>query len=282
MDILLRNADIALYRAKDSGRNQVCRYSPRWRRHSWSGSASSRRCARRSARPRCGWPISRSSSSRRKRRRVRSADALDRQGARRDLAIDFHPDRRGNRPDRAAGPVGLGMGVRRGRRWDKPYTVAVNLSPAQFDDDDLVASGSAPRSTKPASTPARLELEVTEGMLLQDTGDGDRARCRRCATSACARAGRFRHRACRVQLFAAVPIPEVQDRPLVRAQSRHLAAAVTIVEEMLLLARRLEMKVVAEGVELEVQCEHLRRMGCDFVQGYLTGRPVMADVARSL
>jgi len=55
-----------------------------------------------------------------------------------------------------------------------------------------------------------------------------------------------------------------------------------IVEAVLLLGRRLNLRVVAEGVELESQLEQLRRMQCPFVQGYLTGRPQPPSVLATL
>ena len=47
------------------------------------------------------------------------------------------------------------------------------------------------------------------------------------------------------------------------------------------LAKELELRVVAEGVETEEQLETLRSMGCDEIQGYLVSRPVPADGGRS-
>ncbi len=42
------------------------------------------------------------------------------------------------------------------------------------------------------------------------------------------------------------------------------------------MARSLSLEVVAEGVETEAQYEFLKALGCETVQGYLTGRPVNA------
>jgi EAL domain-containing protein (putative c-di-GMP-specific phosphodiesterase class I) len=50
-----------------------------------------------------------------------------------------------------------------------------------------------------------------------------------------------------------------------------------ITHAVLAMAHRLNMKVVAEGVETAEQLRFLRRMGCDVVQGYLLGRPVSPD-----
>ncbi len=42
------------------------------------------------------------------------------------------------------------------------------------------------------------------------------------------------------------------------------------------LGKALGLEVLAEGVETEIQLAHLRRLGCDSMQGYLLGRPVPA------
>jgi len=52
-----------------------------------------------------------------------------------------------------------------------------------------------------------------------------------------------------------------------------------IVAAIVALAHALEIKVIAEGVETAMQREFLRNCGCDFLQGYLTGRPLDADSA---
>lgn len=52
-----------------------------------------------------------------------------------------------------------------------------------------------------------------------------------------------------------------------------------IVTVIIGLAHALGLKVVAEGVETEAQLEFLQRVGCDQIQGYLSGRPADADSA---
>ena len=53
----------------------------------------------------------------------------------------------------------------------------------------------------------------------------------------------------------------------------------TVVEAVLMLGARLNLAVVAEGVETQQQLGKLWRLGCAFVQGFLTGRPMTADQA---
>ena len=52
-----------------------------------------------------------------------------------------------------------------------------------------------------------------------------------------------------------------------------------IVSAIIALAHALQIQVVAEGVETEEQREFLRSCGCDFIQGYLIGKPADADSA---
>jgi len=53
-----------------------------------------------------------------------------------------------------------------------------------------------------------------------------------------------------------------------------------IVEAVLLLSRRLGLDVVAEGVETQAQLDTLRELRCPLVQGFLKGRPMLAEAAR--
>jgi EAL domain-containing protein (putative c-di-GMP-specific phosphodiesterase class I) len=50
-----------------------------------------------------------------------------------------------------------------------------------------------------------------------------------------------------------------------------------IVQAIVTLARQLGLRVVAEGVETDAELEVLRRLGCDFVQGYLFSRPMSVE-----
>jgi EAL domain-containing protein (putative c-di-GMP-specific phosphodiesterase class I) len=51
---------------------------------------------------------------------------------------------------------------------------------------------------------------------------------------------------------------------------------------MINLAHSIDLKVVAEGVENELQFEFLKQSGCNLIQGYLLGRPMSADAISGL
>jgi EAL domain-containing protein (putative c-di-GMP-specific phosphodiesterase class I) len=57
------------------------------------------------------------------------------------------------------------------------------------------------------------------------------------------------------------------------------AAIVTAIVSM---AHSLDLRVTAEGVETEDQLEHLRRLGCEYAQGYFFGRPAAPDAHERL
>lgn len=281
-DTLLRNADIAMYRAKDAGRKQICRYEP-----AMAAAQQERFGIEQSLRQALGTPAL----------RLAYQPILS---LRNDTIVGFeallrwNDEKRGDISPASFIPIAesTGLIVPLGRsaliwacteaaNWSKPHTVAVNLSPAQFLGDDLLqlVRTTLDRARLP---PNRLELEVTEGMLLQDTGAVKETMFALRDLGVSLTLDDFGTGHAGLSYLRRFPFQKFKiDRSFVRNLGRSREAD-TIVEEMLLLARRLDLRVVAEGVELESQLDRLRELGCDYVQGYLTGRPVMAEVARGL
>ncbi|GAA0595799.1 hypothetical protein GCM10009416_37700 [Craurococcus roseus] len=158
-------------------------------------------------------------------------------------------------------------------RWPSEVLgVAVNLSPAQFRRGDLVGSV---RSALAASglAPERLELEITESVLLED----DRATL-----------GTLRElRALGVRIamddfgtgysslgyLQRFPFDKIKiDRSFVRGMA-HDANCMAIVRAVVSLGATLGVTITAEGVETPEQLALLRDIGCDEAQGFLLGRP---------
>jgi diguanylate cyclase (GGDEF)-like protein len=160
-----------------------------------------------------------------------------------------------------------------------PVTLSVNVSPMQFAEPDFVrhvlsvleATGFSAR---------QLQLEVTEGLLLDPTPDSLRkmdalvnAGVRLAVDdfgmgySSLAYLKRFRLHSLKIDRMFVRDVPKQRkDTAIVRA----------IVE----LAHALELHVTAEGVETADQHEALRALGCDSMQGFLFARPMPADAMR--
>jgi EAL domain-containing protein (putative c-di-GMP-specific phosphodiesterase class I) len=154
--------------------------------------------------------------------------------------------------------------------------VSVNLSPRQFGEPEFLDKLSAVlRDT--GLPPERLQLEVTEGLLLDPTPevlqrvDGLAAMGVRLAVddfgmgySSLLYLKRFRLHTLKIdQLFVRDIVSQQQDLAIVRA----------IID----LGHGLGLTVTAEGVETEEQAHELRRLGCDTLQGYLFARPQLAE-----
>ena len=166
----------------------------------------------------------------------------------------------------------LGEACAQAARWPGDFTVAVNLSPAQFGLMDVVASAEEALARSGLS-PARLELEITETVLL-DEGAGMldilhalRARGIRIAMDD------FGTGYSSLSYLRRFPFDKIKiDQSFVRDMSDR-PDCITIVRSIAALGASLGMVTTAEGVETREQFAELQAAGCDQVQGYLFGRP---------
>ncbi len=164
--------------------------------------------------------------------------------------------------------------------WEAPHWVAVNVSPVQFQQSDLVqiVAGALVSSGLPAS---RLEIEITEGILIEDSeraievllalrGLGVRIALDDFGTgySSLSYLRSFR--------FDKLKIDQSFIRELGQSED-----AITIVRTIIGLAHNLGLAVTAEGVETPEQLAAIRQHLCDEAQGYLLGRPAPMRVVRS-
>jgi diguanylate cyclase (GGDEF)-like protein len=156
--------------------------------------------------------------------------------------------------------------------WNEPWRVAVNLSPTQFRQPGLaqVVSDVLRDLGLP---PDRLELEVTEGVLIEDT------------STALVTFTDLKEIGVRLSLddfgtgysslgyLRQFPFDKIKiDRSFVQGLGKE-GEADAIVDAILGLARGMKLEVTAEGVETEDQLGRLRDKRCLQAQGYLLGRP---------
>ncbi|WP_348629360.1 EAL domain-containing protein [Methylobacterium sp. 17Sr1-1] len=175
----------------------------------------------------------------------------------------------------------LHQACREAAGWPEGVRVAVNLSPAQFRTPDLV--GTVARALSESRLdPARLELEITEQVLLEETEANLAVLHRLRGLGLRIAIDDFGTGYASLSYLRAFPFDEIKiDRSFTAALGREAAAA-AIVQAVIGLGASLGITTLAEGVETEAQLAALRRSGCGEVQGFLFSRPVPAVEIRRL
>jgi len=275
-DELLRKADSALYRAKHSGRGEVCLYDPRQ-----DEAMSERHTLEQELRegiatgqlvpfyqPIVGLD----------RRQVVSLELLCRWR---------HPERGLLAPDKfialAEGsgliaPLTLSLlrtACKDMSQFPPHWRVSFNVAPQQIQDESLVPQLLGILREAGVS-PSRLDVELTETALVNDT-----ARARQVILSL-KKAGMtvtlddFGTGYSSLSYLAEMTFDKIKiDRSFVRTLAERPDSA-KIVDAIIGLSRSLGVDTVAEGVETELQASTLKQLGCKLAQGYLFGRPVPA------
>ena len=275
-DILLHNADIALYRSKSEGRGAL-----RFFEAGMDQSLQARRSLEADLRLALGrgefelfyQPIV-------------AAGALEVVGFE-ALLRWFHPGR-GAVPPADFIPVAEEIGVidtigdwvlrqacREAARWPVGCKVAVNLSAAQFRRGDLVGSVSAALA-EVGLDPARLELEITESVFLDDSADNIALLHRLRALGVGISLDDFGTGYSSLAYLNRFPFDKIKiDRSFIRdiGEDRH---GLAIVRAVVSLGASLGIRTLAEGIETADQLERLRQEGCSELQGYHLGRPMPA------
>jgi diguanylate cyclase (GGDEF)-like protein/PAS domain S-box-containing protein len=155
----------------------------------------------------------------------------------------------------------------------EPPRVAVNLSAAQFHQEDLAAR-LADAIGKRSLEPSCLEVEVTESVLMHDSERALRTLTELKALGLSIAVDDFGTGYSSLAYLRRFPFDRLKiDRSLVSGVVDSPEAA-SIALAILALARSLELSTVAEGVETEEQAAFLRKHGCRTLQGFLFARPV--------
>jgi diguanylate cyclase (GGDEF)-like protein/PAS domain S-box-containing protein len=156
--------------------------------------------------------------------------------------------------------------------WPMPLQIAVNLSPVQFRLGDLPTLIHA-IMIETGLSPDRLELEITEGVLITDPPRALSILRRLKTIGVRIAMDDFGTGYSSLSSLQSFPFDKIKiDRSLVSSITASEQSA-AIVRAAIALGRALEMPVLAEGVETEKQRELLRRERCHEIQGFLIGRP---------
>jgi EAL domain-containing protein (putative c-di-GMP-specific phosphodiesterase class I) len=164
--------------------------------------------------------------------------------------------------------------------WEQPWRVAVNLSPAQFRQADLVEMIHADlvRHQLPGH---RLELELTEGVLIDDTSRALSVLRALKQLGVAIALDDFGTGYSNLTYLRVLPIDRIKiDQSFVQdlGTSPQVDA---IVRAIIGIGQALGLEVIAEGVETEAQLEFLRTNGCSQVQGFLLGQPSPGPLRRT-
>ncbi len=164
--------------------------------------------------------------------------------------------------------------------WAAPVCLSVNFSPLQFRQPDLAQQ--VARVLEGAGLPGeRLDIEVTEGLLLGNSGTVLRTMQALKEQGVRLTLDDFGTAYASLSTLRRFPFDRIKIDKSFVGEMGHDDSSLAIVEAVLLLGARLRLGVVAEGVETEAQLDTLRRLGCNLVQGYLTGRPMPEEQARA-
>ena len=154
--------------------------------------------------------------------------------------------------------------------------IAVNLSPAQFQDAELVSS--VTRIVKDTAMPeGTLELEITESILMNNPEKAVSTLKELKALGVMIAIDDFGTGYSSLNYLKRFPVSSIKiDQSFVNDIHVDMDDK-AIVDAVIGLGHSLNLEVVAEGVEEVEQLDYLREKGCDFIQGYLYSKPLPAD-----
>ena len=282
---LVQNADTAMYRAKDSGRNTLHFYTAELAqasRERFDLEAGLRRAIERNELHLHYQPQVDCASG-----RIVGVEALLR-WLHPQLGL-VPPDKFVPLAEEAGLIVSIGRWVLRSAcmqamRWraaGHPLQIAVNLSGQQITHDDIVT---VVRDALAASglPPAQLELEITEGQVLHGVEETTRALEDLRALGVTLAVDDFGTGYSSLSYLKRLPLNRLKiDRSFVSGIPDD-RDDVSNVATILAMARNLGLEVIAEGVETDAQFDYLRAQGCNAYQGWLFARAMDAEALQAL
>ncbi|QKC86794.1 EAL domain-containing protein [Mesorhizobium sp. NZP2077] len=161
-------------------------------------------------------------------------------------------------------------------QWPRDLRVSVNLSAVQLKNKSLL-DGIAMVLSETGLEPKRLEVEITESVLISDFEDAVSLLQSLSFLSVTVALDDFGTGFSSLTYLRKLPLSRLKiDRSFVQDILTDADCA-AIVRSLVQLAHELRIEVTAEGVETPEQLDYLRRVGCDEAQGYLIGKPVGID-----
>jgi diguanylate cyclase (GGDEF)-like protein/PAS domain S-box-containing protein len=280
---IMRNADLALYRAKDIGGGEHCRFEP-----VLHASAEERRQLEVALRKALGrdemvlhyQPVVDAHTE-----SVVSFEALVRWNSAEHGFVSpgkFIPLAEDTRLIVPIGQWVMRKACEEARNWPDHVKVNVNVSPEQLLEpgfhDEVVQALAAT-----GLRPERLEIEVTESIFLRDASVARNALEQAMALGCSVALDDFGTGYSSLGYLRKLKFSTIKvDRTFVQGAAQGSAESLAIINAVVAMAKSLKMTTTAEGVETGEEAELIRRLGCDKIQGFYFGRPMTAKDAQNL
>ncbi len=164
-------------------------------------------------------------------------------------------------------------------RWPGNVRIAVNVSPIQFANPVLPALVTSALAQS-GIAPGRLELEITEGVFLDETTSSEQMFKALKGVGVRLALDDFGTGYSSLGYLRNAPFDKIKiDQSFVKGAAEPGNRNAAIIKAIVTLADTLGMETTAEGVEIQDEIDLIRELGCSHIQGYVYGRPVRADEA---
>ncbi len=219
----------------------------------------------------------------------------------RDVLVGFEALLRWNHPERglvspgdfvplaeetglitAIGEWALRTACREAAGWNQEVSIAVNVSAAQFRGESTLLKAVTAVLKATGLKPSRLELEITEGVMLNDTDRVLEILHAIKALGVRISMDDFGTGYSSLSYLRKFPFDKIKIDQSFVSGSENDSHATAIVRAVAALGASLGMRTTAEGIETHQQLARMRAEGCSEVQGFLTGRPMNAAAAAGI
>ena len=192
------------------------------------------------------------------------------------MPMDFIPVAEETGLIHSLGAYALHEACREAASWPNKQSVAVNLSPLQFKNSALITIVEAALKES-GLEPGRLEVEITESVLLDSTSTNIEILQKLKALGVRIALDDFGTGYSSLSYLRSFPFDKIKiDKSFIN-DMKESREALAIIRAITGMSRSLDIQITAEGVESSEQFERLKAEGCTLFQGYYFGRPQPAD-----